>query len=281
MTLLAQVASAKSLTSRGIRNNNPGNITKTNIDWQGEVLCQDIKFECFESPEKGIRAIVKNLDSYVLKHKLTTLDSIISRWSPPNENNTERLKRDISRNLSRSGVDTFSVYSRHHITLLIRELIRYENGYVPYTDTFILGVINDTSRINDDGGEYYTRWDDEALVYVSRLKEADSLSPTRRNETEGKASTASTECRQTTVYSKSYSYIRSLINNSITENSRTMGHTCNLWLDRVAEWVLILYGRKGYSPMASDSDRGNTPDTSGHTPRKCYYRPLLWWKPCF
>jgi len=279
--LLAPLVSAKSLISRGIRNNNPGNITKTNIQWQGEVPCQDVRFECFESPEKGIRAIVKNLDSYILKHKLTTLDGIISRWSPPNENNTEKLKRNITRNLTRAGVGSFSVHNRHHITLLIREFIRYENGYVPYTDLFILGVINDTSRITNNGGEYSTRWDNEYLVSVNRVEETDSPSSIRCNEGERETTTASSKGQKLTVHTKSYSDLIRTSYHRLTETSRFMGHTCNLWLDRVAEWVLILYGRKGYSPMASDADRGNTPDTSGHTPRKCYYRPLLWWKPCF
>ena len=48
------------VTARGIRNNNPGNIRKSAIQWRGETpaaLKQDPDFEEFIAPEWGIRAM--------------------------------------------------------------------------------------------------------------------------------------------------------------------------------------------------------------------------------
>jgi hypothetical protein len=52
---------------RGIRNNNPGNIRLTRIDWEGKLLDSDNtdrEFEQFVSPYFGLRAMARNLKSY-------------------------------------------------------------------------------------------------------------------------------------------------------------------------------------------------------------------------
>ena len=76
--------------TRGIRNNNPGNIEKSkNNKWQGMAESQpDKRFITFTSPEWGIRAIARILINYKDKYDLDTVKKIISRWAPPSENNT-------------------------------------------------------------------------------------------------------------------------------------------------------------------------------------------------
>ncbi|MCE1635766.1 structural protein, partial [Enterobacter hormaechei] len=77
--------------SRGIRNNNPGNI-RWGDDWQGLMPASqrtDKSFCQFVGPEYGLRAMIKILHNYNRKYGLKTVKEIISRWAPTNENNTD------------------------------------------------------------------------------------------------------------------------------------------------------------------------------------------------
>jgi len=66
----------------GVRNNNPGNIERNNIRWQGAATEQSGRFIKFVSPEWGIRAMARVLITYQDKHKCDTVVKIISRWAP-------------------------------------------------------------------------------------------------------------------------------------------------------------------------------------------------------
>ncbi len=74
---------------RGMRNNNPGNIRRGNTAWQGKIpLAQntDGAFEQFVTYVYGIRAMIKNLQSYY-RDGLNTVDGIINRWAPAADHN--------------------------------------------------------------------------------------------------------------------------------------------------------------------------------------------------
>lgn len=75
---------------RGIRNNNPGNI-RHGANWLGlNTNGQDIdsSFCVFTAPVYGIRALAKVLINYKRIHGLNTVRQIVSRYAPPNENQT-------------------------------------------------------------------------------------------------------------------------------------------------------------------------------------------------
>ena len=74
--------------ARGMRNNNPLNIIKSEkINWQGEVKpSTDPNFAQFETLEYGLRAAFKLLRTYYTKHGCKTITQIISRWAPETEN---------------------------------------------------------------------------------------------------------------------------------------------------------------------------------------------------
>ena len=85
------------VVTRGVRNNNPGNINRDSTKWLGLAPQQtDTRFCVFVSPEYGIRALVKVLISYQEKHGLRTIDAMIGRWAPESENNTEAYMRSAS-----------------------------------------------------------------------------------------------------------------------------------------------------------------------------------------
>lgn len=75
------------MATRGIRNNNPGNIRVSKDQWEG-MTGDDGAFVIFDSPESGVRALGKNLLSYG-RQGYDSIEKIINRWAPPNENDTQ------------------------------------------------------------------------------------------------------------------------------------------------------------------------------------------------
>lgn len=75
--------------SRGLRNNNPGNIRNSSTVWIGEVTpSKDKSFKQFKSMAYGYRAAIKLLQNYRKLHNCQTVSDFIKRWAPPSENNT-------------------------------------------------------------------------------------------------------------------------------------------------------------------------------------------------
>lgn len=79
----------KSKLPRGIRNNNPLNIVRTNDKWQGLNSKQyDKRFCEFRDMAHGYRAAFIILKNYIKKHGWNTIEQIVSHWAPKNENDT-------------------------------------------------------------------------------------------------------------------------------------------------------------------------------------------------
>ena len=116
--------------SRGIRNNNPGNI-RHGIDWDGlnEDQSKDEEFSQFSTPEYGIRAMFKILKTYDNKYNLNTIEGIINRWAPPIENDTESYIDFVS---SKVEKDRSEVLDQEDYILLVEAIIHMENGEQPY-----------------------------------------------------------------------------------------------------------------------------------------------------
>jgi len=130
------------MTTRGIRNHNPGNIERQKgVRWQGAAVKQtDKRFVVFTEPKWGIRAIARVLITYQDKRqakdksKIDTVREIIERWAPPAENKTAVYASHVSR-LTNIGLDeTLDVYEPETMRALVRAIIRHENGEDPYTD---------------------------------------------------------------------------------------------------------------------------------------------------
>lgn len=81
------------MSSRGLRNNNPGNIRLSRTLWQGEVHpSQDRSFCQFKSMAYGYRALIKLLQNYRRLNGCRTVADFINRWAPP----VRTILRDIS-----------------------------------------------------------------------------------------------------------------------------------------------------------------------------------------
>lgn len=83
-------------SSRGLRNNNPGNIRLSSTRYQGEVDSTDSAFEQFKTMAHGYRAMFVLLYTYQKKHHLHTIAEMITRYAPPEENDTKAYINAVS-----------------------------------------------------------------------------------------------------------------------------------------------------------------------------------------
>lgn len=124
--------------SRGVRNNNPGNIEKSRDRWKGLAANQsDSRFFTFTAPEWGIRAMARILQNYQKKYGLDTIQDIIDRWAPPVENNTSAYVRAVAQDTGFGKDEKLDLKRHDHLFPLVKAIIEHENGYTPYTDAKI------------------------------------------------------------------------------------------------------------------------------------------------
>ncbi|MBD2797718.1 structural protein [Xenorhabdus sp. 18] len=120
--------------TRGIRNNNPGNI-RHGDKWQGLCSRQTDKSFCqFQAPEYGIRAMFVILRNYVKLYGDKTIRQFISRWAPKIENDTEAYINYVSRTTDIASDAVIDVNHQETMTALVKAMIRMENGKQPYSE---------------------------------------------------------------------------------------------------------------------------------------------------
>lgn len=125
--------------TRGVRNNNPGNIDyNPRNDWQGQlglelkVGASTPRFARFDTPENGIRALGKLIRTYQNKHGLKTIEQIIARWAPSTENNTKSYADAVAKAVGVTTHANINVNTVAMLRPLVEAIIRHENGYNPY-----------------------------------------------------------------------------------------------------------------------------------------------------
>ena len=136
--LIYEVGEKIGMTTRGLRNNNPGNIERNSIKWNGMSTDQsgDDRYIIFDSPEYGIRAMGRVLNTYYTIHTLQTVRGIIGRWSPPSENQTESYIKHVAQRLN-IGTDVPINWTIENRVKLVAAIIKHENGVQPYSTEFI------------------------------------------------------------------------------------------------------------------------------------------------
>lgn len=119
--------------TRGIDNNDPFNIRKSAIRWQGEVDGKDTSFETFDTAQDGIRAGCKILLTYYRKYGLETVADIITRFAPPAENNTDAYIRSVAADLRVREDQPLEVDHSEILGAFAAAIIKHENGQQPYS----------------------------------------------------------------------------------------------------------------------------------------------------
>lgn len=132
--------------SRGLRNNNPGNIRKNkDVTFQFEVQhSTDADFKQFHNIASGYRAMFTILAHYLVEGH-NTIAKIITRWAPDNENDTAAYIKKVAK---LSGVKADKVLKHsdgENIKLIVAAMSWVENG------------IQAVARDVDDGYKMQTR----------------------------------------------------------------------------------------------------------------------------
>lgn len=129
-------------TPRGIRNNNPGNIDYNPANaWQGQLKPDsaiEARFARFDTPENGIRALGKLLQTYQRKYGLKTVQAIISRWAPSKENDTAAYVRSVESKIpgAKPGAE-IAVSSPPILRAFVSAIIEHENANYQYPASVI------------------------------------------------------------------------------------------------------------------------------------------------
>ncbi len=115
---------------RGIRNHNPGNVDRTKDRWLGMAADQsgDPRFIVFDTPEAGLRCLMRLLITYQEHHGLDTLRGVIERWAPKKENNTGAYVQHVARLTGFDPDERLDFLDRHINLALTRAIVRHENG---------------------------------------------------------------------------------------------------------------------------------------------------------
>lgn len=114
--------------SRGLRNNNPGNIRRSSTKYRGEVTpSHDPAFKQFETMAWGYRAMFVLLDSYSRKG-YRTIRQMIRRYAPPIENHTENYIRWVGEWSAIDPDTLLDTRDRNTMVPVIAAMSRVENG---------------------------------------------------------------------------------------------------------------------------------------------------------
>lgn len=136
--------------TRGVRNNNPGNIDYNPRNaWQGqlglEVGVPFPRFARFDIPENGIRALGKLLINYRGKDGMPgvggpgidTVRETITRWAPGNENNTEAYIAAVARRLGVNANDVIEVRKLATLRVMVTSIISHECAGFAYPEAVL------------------------------------------------------------------------------------------------------------------------------------------------
>lgn len=117
------------MTTRGLRNNNPGNIEINGDTFMGEVVpSKDTRFKQFREMRYGYRAIFCIMQTYIRRYGLNTIEGMISRWAPNNENDTDGYIRFVSEKSGIPPTDPVDIANREHMIRIVAAISQMENG---------------------------------------------------------------------------------------------------------------------------------------------------------
>lgn len=140
------------MSTRGIRNNNPANIRR-GCNWKGLTEKQtDREFCQFVTMTWGVRALLVTLRTYVVKHKLHTIQQIIERWAPPQDGNAtnryiefvEKAIKEVDApvTLKLQAIDFMPRYQHSECILYLtaKAMCKMESGYNLEYGTYLFAL---------------------------------------------------------------------------------------------------------------------------------------------
>lgn len=126
--------------TRGLRNNNPGNIRLSKDKWQGLRAVQtDKEFFQFETMAHGYRALIRTLQNYRKLHKCQTIADFISRYAPKIENDTAGYIQRVCREMQVPTTYVPDVNDKATMCSFAAAISQVENGVPAVMDDIYSG----------------------------------------------------------------------------------------------------------------------------------------------
>ena len=113
---------------RGIRNNNPGNLVRSNNAWIGKIpynQSMDTRFEQFIELRYGIRALMRDIYSDITKKNKKTVVELISEFAPDFENNTTAYINTVIKLI---GSNIIGELTQDKMIAICKAIVLVENG---------------------------------------------------------------------------------------------------------------------------------------------------------
>ena len=115
--------------TRGLRNNNPGNLRISKDKWQGLRQVQEDKaFFQFTEMKWGYRALIRTLQNYRKRHNCITIGDFIKRWAPPVENNTNAYIKSVCKDLQVTREYVPDIMDKSTMCAFAAAISKVENG---------------------------------------------------------------------------------------------------------------------------------------------------------
>lgn len=119
------------LTPRGIRNNNPGNIRRSDHwIWNGQTGADADGFCIFADPVMGLRAGIIIWCHYRQYYGASTARDYIARWAPSSENNVGEYATYVAAACDVGPDDPLDI--DNDAVRVMQAVVRFENGTDPY-----------------------------------------------------------------------------------------------------------------------------------------------------
>lgn len=135
--------------TRGVRNNNPGNIDyNPRNQWLGQLPPDPLiekRFARFDTAENGIRALAKLVLAYrgkdgmpgVGSPGIDTVREVINRWAPGVENDTDAYIKAVANGVGVAPNQPIDLRNFRTLIAITTGIIKQENGGVPYAASVI------------------------------------------------------------------------------------------------------------------------------------------------
>lgn len=163
--------------NRNYRNNNLGNLVFANQEGatlEAPNAKGEQRFARFNTPEEGIRALANQVSSYYNGtsaaagyQKLQTVSSIVSKWAPPKENNTNQYIDNVSKYLGVSPNEKIDVSNPEVMTQLVRAIATKEGGNPAVNNEFIKNALG---AFNTNTGRWEGQFSDETLARINKIQ---------------------------------------------------------------------------------------------------------------
>jgi len=125
-------------TPLSVRNHNPGNL---------RIPGSTTGFQTFQNDDQGIAALARQLQLYEQRDHLTTIRSILNKYSPGSENDTAALIANASKRTGFGPDQKLDPQSMDQLVKLVVAITKQENGASNFTENGVRVVIQ-----NQTGG---------------------------------------------------------------------------------------------------------------------------------